>query len=121
MQNISQILEIPTQARWMHCTYLGLPIAKENVKAEVWSKQVEKMKDKIQKWGLMWLNMAGRVIIIKALLLALSIYQYAIILAPASAHKQMEPIIRSFLWQGGKQENKKFSLVKWDQVTLPYE
>lgn len=69
----------------------------------------------------MWPNMAGKVILIKALLTVLPIYQYATILAPASAHKKMELIIRGFLWQGGKQENKKFSLVKWEQVTLPYE
>ena len=69
----------------------------------------------------MWLNLARRVTLIKALLSALPIYQYAIIMAPAGAHKQMELIIRSFLWQGGKQDNKKFSLVKWEQVTLPCE
>lgn len=79
------------------------------------------MKNKTQNWGMMWLNMAGKVILIKALLGALPIYQYAIILAPASAHKQMELILRGFLWQGGKQENKKFSLVRWEQVVLPYE
>lgn len=79
------------------------------------------MKYKIQKWGMMWLNMAGSAILIKALLLALPTYQYATILALASAHKQMELIITGFLWQGGKQENKKFSLLKWEQVTLPYE
>lgn len=33
----------------------------------------------------------------------------------------MELILRSFLWQGGKQENKTFSLVRWEQVVLPYE
>lgn len=70
---------------------------------------------------MMWLNMAGRVILIKVLLAALPIYQYAIILARASTHKQMELILRGFLWQGGKQENKKFSLVRWEQVVLPYE
>ena len=42
-------------------------------------------------------------------------------MALASAHKQKELIIRSFLWQGGKQDIKKFSLVRWEQVTLPYE
>jgi len=61
------------------------------------------------------------VTLIKALLSALPIYQYAIIMASASAHKQMELIIRSFLWQGGKQDNKKFNLVRWEQVALPYE
>ena len=25
------------------------------------------------------------------------------------------------MWQGGKQDTKKFSLVKWDKVTLPLE
>jgi len=70
---------------------------------------------------MMWLNLAERVILIKALLAALPIYQYEIIMAPSSAHKQMELILRSFLWQGGKQENKKFSLVRWEQLVLPYE
>ena len=79
------------------------------------------MKNKIQSWGMMWLNMVGRVILIKALLAALAIYQYAIIMAPASAYKQMELILRRFLWQEGKQENKKSSLVRWEQVVLPYE
>ena len=65
--------------------------------------------------------MAGKVILIKALLATLPIYQYPIIMALASAHKQIELILRSFLWQGGKQENKKFSLVRWALVVLPYE
>ena len=55
---------------------------------------------------MMWLNFAGRVILIKALLAALPIYQYAIIMAPASAHKQMDLILRSFLWWGGNKKIK---------------
>lgn len=73
MQHISQILKILIQTRWTHFTYLGLLLAKENVKAELWSKQVGKMNDKIQNWGVMWLNLAGRMIMVKALLLALPI------------------------------------------------
>jgi len=91
------------------------------MKTKIWTKQIEKMKNKIQCWGMRWLNMIGRVIVIKSLLAALTIYQYAIIMASTSAHKQMELILRIFMWQGGKQENKKFSLVKWEQVVLPYE
>ena len=45
------------------------------------------MRDRINNWGMMWLNIVGRVILIKALLAALPIYQYAIIMAPTSAHK----------------------------------
>jgi len=56
--------------------------------------------------------MAGRVVLIKALLTTLPIYQYAITLAPSSIHKQIELVIRGFIWQGGKVETKKHSLVK---------
>lgn len=62
----------------------------------------------------MWLNLVGRVKLIKALLSALLIYQYAITMAPTSVHKKMELITRSFLWQGGKHDNKKSSRVKWE-------
>lgn len=62
MQNISQILEITTQARWTHFTYLGLPIANENVKVEVWNKHVEKWRTKYKNgvwhgsiWQARWL------------------------------------------------------------------
>jgi len=97
MQRISQIMEIPVQIKWSHFIYLRLPLAKEMVKSEVWNKHVEKMRGKIQTWGMMWLNLARRTIMIKALLSTLLICQYAIIMAPASTHKQMELIIRSFL------------------------
>eukprot|EP00253_Pinus_taeda_P013228 PITA_13228 len=120
-QRISQILDIPLQRNWSSFSYLGLPLAKEHIKAEVWTKHIEKMRGLLQSWGASWLNLAGRTILIKVVLSGLPIYQYAVIMAPASTHKHMELIMRSFLWQGGKQDTKKFSLVSWDQVTLPYE
>eukprot|EP00253_Pinus_taeda_P009123 PITA_09123 len=95
--------------------------AKDSIKSEIWVKLIEKLRGKLQRWGMYWLNLAGRTILIKAILPALPIYQFAITLAPASIHKHMELIIRSFLWQGGKQDTKKFSLVKWSKVTLPLE
>lgn len=121
IQRISIIMEIPAQRNWNHFMYLGLPLAKESIKTEIWAKLIEKLRGKLQSWGVYWLNLAGRTILIKAILSALPIYQFAITLAPASIHKHMELIIRSFLWQGGKQDTKKFSLVKWDKVILPLE
>lgn len=120
-KKISSILDIPVQRNWSVFSYLGLPLAKETVRAEIWVKHIEKMRGLLQSWGVSWLNLAGRSILIKAILSALPIYQYAIIMAPASIHKHMELIMRSFLWEGGKQESKKFSLVKWKQTTLAYE
>eukprot|EP00253_Pinus_taeda_P017560 PITA_17560 len=120
-QRISIILDIPTQRNWSHFMYLGLPLAKDSIKTEIWVKVTEKLRGKLQSWGMLWLNLAGRTTLIKAILSALPIYQFAITLAPASIHKHMEFILRSFLWQGGRQDSKKFSLVKGDQVILPFE
>eukprot|EP00253_Pinus_taeda_P027507 PITA_27507 len=120
-QRISLIMEIPAQGNWSHFMYLGLPLAKESIKTEIWVKLIEKLREKLQSWGVYWLNLAGRTILIKAILLALPIYQFATTLAPTSIHKHMELIIRSFLWQGGKQDTKKFSLVKWSRVILPLD
>lgn len=120
-QSISHIFDIPLQRNWSSFSYLGLPLAKEHIKAGVWTKHIEKMRGLLQSWGVTWLNLAGRTILIKAVLSGLPIYQYAVMMAPASIHKHMELIMRSFLWQGGKQDTKKFSLVSWGQVSLPYE
>eukprot|EP00253_Pinus_taeda_P016021 PITA_16021 len=120
-QRISRIMEIPAQGNWSFFKYLGLPLAKDNVKSEIWIKLIENMRGKLQSWGMHWLNLVGRSTLIKVVLSALPIYQFAITLAPASIHKHMELIIRSFLWQGGKQDTKKFSLVKWSKVILPME
>eukprot|EP00253_Pinus_taeda_P033675 PITA_33675 len=118
-QRISLIMEIPAQGNWSYFMYLGLPLAKETIKSEIWVKLIEKLRGKLQSWGVYWLNLAGRTILIKAILSALPIYQFATTLAPASIHKHMELIIRIFLWQGGKHDTKKFSLVKWSKVILP--
>lgn len=74
MQRISLIMDIPVQRNWSHFSYLGLPLAKEVVKSEISNKQIEKMRGLLQSWGLSWLNLAGRTILIKALLSALPIY-----------------------------------------------
>ena len=70
---------------------------------------------------MLWLNQAGRTTLINSILGALPLYQFALISAPASIHKQIELIIGSFLWQGGKRERKKFNLINWKQVTASYK
>jgi len=63
------------------------------------------------------LNPAGRLILIKFVLSALPLYQCSAILAPKGIEKQISMKIRTFHWQGGKTNHKKFHLVNWNQVT----
>lgn len=79
------------------------------------------MKKKIQQWGKTWLNLARRVILLKAILSNLPLYNFSLIQVPISIHNKLEKILRQLIWQGGKSDKKKFSLVKWRQVTTKYE
>lgn len=85
----------------------------------MWSKIINKIKTKITIWGGYWLTKGGKVILIKTVLSALPIYQAAFLLAPKSVTDQISKILRDFLWQGGKGNQNKFHLVKWDVVKHP--
>ena len=52
-------------------------------------------------WGIVWLNLAGKVVLIKAVLNNYLLYQCSLLLATAKIITQIEGLVRSFLWQGG--------------------
>ena len=57
--------------------------------------------------------------LVKAVLSSLLVYQASFLLAPKSIMDQFSKLIRDFLWKGGKGNQRKFHLVKWDNVKLP--
>lgn len=67
------------------------------------------------------LNLARRITLIKYILCTLPLYQFKSIQSLAGIQKIIELIIRRFLWQGGKIEKKKISLVSWKKVIAPYD
>ena len=81
---------------------------------------MDKINKKITGWGTIWLNLAGRVVLIKAVLNSLLLYQSSLLLAPVKVINQIESMVRSFLWKGGNTDGgKKFSLVSWRTIKLP--
>ena len=49
------------------------------------------------------------------------VYQASFLLAPKSIMDQFSKLIQDFLWQGVKGNQRKFHLVKWDNVKLPLD
>ena len=81
---------------------------------------MDKIKKKITRWGTAWLNLAGRVVLIKVVLNSFLLYQWSLLLAPIKVINQIEILVRSFLWQGGNNDGgKKFALVSWRTIKLP--
>jgi len=87
---------------WEAFNYLGIPIFKSAPKASHWNQLIDNLKNKISSWGANWLNLAGKVVLIKAVLTSIPIYQSSLLLAPACVIQKIESLQRRFLWEGGK-------------------
>ena len=119
MLDISRILNMNGVVDWEYFNYLGIPIFKAKPKSSAWNPIIEKIKRKIHGWGSIWLNLAGKVVLIKAVLNSCLLYQSSLLLAPATVISQIEGLIRSFLWQNGNAGGgKKFALVSWKIIKL---
>ena len=116
----SRVLEMESLQNRDSFTYLGVPIFKSSIKTKSWNPIVEKLKAKIQKWGASWLNLAGKLVLLKSVLSSIPIYQSSILLAPSSVISKIESLFKKFLWEGGKGNLKKIHLVSWDKIQRPY-
>ena len=81
---------------------------------------LDKIKVRIQAWGVTWLNLAGKLVLIKSVLNNIPIFQSSIMLAPNGIITKLEAILRRFPWKGGKQGDKKLPLVNWGKAIKPY-
>ena len=80
---------------------------------------LDKLKSKIQSWGATWLNKVGKIVLINSILDSMPIYQTSMLLAPKGTVTQIDKLLRRFLWEGGKNGEKKMHLVSWDKVKTP--
>ena len=119
MADINRILGIEVKTQWDAFKYLGVPIFKATLKTSNWFPIVQKIKNRINTWGSDWLNPAGKVVLIKAVLSRIPIYQCSILLAPKEIIASIEALLRKFLSKGGKQVEKKLPLVSWNKVSKP--
>eukprot|EP00253_Pinus_taeda_P007380 PITA_07380 len=121
LTNIANTLGFKGHSHWERIRYLGLPIISGVNKRSLWTDIICKFKSKISKWGGHWLTKGGKVILIKSQLSSLIIYQAAFLLAPRNIMDQISSLIRNFLWQGGRGNDKKLHLVNWETVKKPID
>ena len=54
-----------------------------------------------------------------SVLTSLPIYHCLVLLAPKTITNKINELLRHFLWEGGRNNEKKLHLVSWDKVTKP--
>eukprot|EP00253_Pinus_taeda_P015500 PITA_15500 len=120
LSDIARILHMEGSWAWDSFRYLGIPIFRTIPKVVHWLPLLDKIKNRIHAWGASWLNNARKIILMKAVLSSLPLYQHSILLAPKTFINKMEVLLRCFLWEGGKNNERRLHLVKWDTIKKPF-
>ena len=98
--------------------YLGVPITSSKLKRSDCKLLIHKIVGRINSWRNKFLSYAGRLLLIKAVLFSIQVYWSSIFILPSSVHKEIDGILRNFLWSGAAMDWKK-AKVAWDEVCVP--
>lgn len=102
----------------LHSKYLGAPLIALALKHSSWKDLLEKLEAKLFLWTHRALNMASRVVLIKAILQSMPLYIFSLLAVPKWVLKAIKNLQCNFLW-GSSGPNRKWALVKWEKVCLP--
>eukprot|EP00253_Pinus_taeda_P036521 PITA_36521 len=98
--------------------YLGFWLKPNDYKKEDWNWLIPKIESRISHWSFKWLSKAGRLTLIKSVLLAFPVYWVALTWVPKGTMDKIRRLCSRFLWDGSK-ENSVLPWVGWDKVARP--
>ena len=100
--------------------YLGLPSFVSRSKKASFSNIKERVWNKLQGWKHRFLSQAGKEILIKAVVQAISAFSMSCFKLLVGLCHDLEVLIRQFWGGGGSSENhKKIHLVRWSKLCQP--
>ena len=115
-RNISRILGFKSDS--IPSNYLGVPLTAKPLHKSIWEPVVNKMQDKVRKWTIKSLNLAGRLALTKTVLQSIPVLMLSALLAPKGVLQQFRSIQRDFLWGKGEKK-RKWALVDWENICKP--
>ena len=98
--------------------YLGVPLITTRLTQGDCVELVNKISSRILSWTSRFLSFAGRVQLIQSVLAGIQNFWAGMFILPKSVLKQVERLMRRFLWTGGI-EKAHGAKVSWDNVCKP--
>ncbi|XP_019223812.1 PREDICTED: uncharacterized protein LOC109205556 [Nicotiana attenuata] len=98
--------------------YLGVPLSAKRLSLNQCQPLLDKMLGKIKQWTTKFLSYAGRLQLIKSVLIAIQNFWSQIFPLPKKIIQVIEGICRKFLWTGDTNTNRK-ALVAWEKMCRP--
>ncbi|XP_071704187.1 uncharacterized protein [Rutidosis leptorrhynchoides] len=114
-----EILDLlPFEEGCLPVRYLGVPLVSTRLLYQDCKVLVERVKSKVKDWKNKFLSIGGRVQLITSVLTSMQVYWCSIFILPDAIIKDIEKVIRGFLWcQGDLKKGK--AKVKWEDLCLP--
>ncbi|XP_059663913.1 uncharacterized protein LOC132309641 [Cornus florida] len=98
--------------------HLGVPLISTRLKAADYNLLLEKITVRIRHWSSRSLSYAGRLVLIKSVLLSTQLYWSSIFILPQKVINDLSALLRRFLWTGPDLK-KTSARVKWCNVCKP--
>ncbi|KAJ1693493.1 hypothetical protein LUZ63_010191 [Rhynchospora breviuscula] len=95
--------------------YLGALLSSSNSARKTGNMLLEKLKAKLSGWKSSMLSHAGRLILIKSVLMSVPVYFMSIEVLPKGLIKQMDSLIAKFFW-GKSDQTRYMSFVSWAKI-----
>ncbi|XP_071687999.1 uncharacterized protein [Rutidosis leptorrhynchoides] len=111
---------LPFEEGQLPVRYLGVPLVSSRLMYRDCKILVERVKRKIEDWKNKFLSFAGRVQLIISVLTSMQVYWASVFILPVAIIKDIEKLLRGFLWCQGEMKRGK-AKVKWDDLCLPKE
>ena len=99
--------------------YLGLPLSVKRLKRIHFQHLEDKVAGKLPPWQGRHVATAGRAVLVKVVLIAISIYHITPLNIPVELLKKIDRIRRAYLWAGADKVSGGKCKVNWDLVCKP--
>ncbi|GJT38457.1 RNA-directed DNA polymerase, eukaryota, reverse transcriptase zinc-binding domain protein [Tanacetum coccineum] len=96
--------------------YLGVPLITKRLRKEECKQLVDKVKQKVGDWKNKFLSYAGRMQLIASVLGSMHVYWASIFLLPMSVVKDIEKVLKGFLWTQGDMARGK-AKIAWKTIS----
>jgi hypothetical protein len=113
---ILQLSGIPATQRYDR--YLGLPSLVGRSRVREFQNIMDRVRQKIFDWKTKFLSLAGKEVMIKAVLQAIPTYSMSIFLLPKELCKELNSLMQKFWW-GHKENDKKIMWMSWERMGTP--
>eukprot|EP00253_Pinus_taeda_P029580 PITA_29580 len=115
---MTNLFPFHTQSLDTSFKYLGFWFKPDAYKKKDWNWLIAKIEARISHWSFRWLSRAGRLTLLKSVLLAIPVYWAALSWIPKGVLEKIRRLCCRFLWAGSS-ENSVLPWVAWEKIARP--